>query len=112
MMKVEYSKLAFPKAFNLGILTDILSDETLVALIAKHKNKVRKKRIIILPSSRTVRKIFFHHIWTLIEDGELTWELVKTDFKREFKTLKALDISKFEARRLYEKREREIARGQ
>jgi len=55
---------------------------------------------------------FFHHIWTLIEDGELTWELVKTDFKKEFKTLKALDISKFEARRLYKQRELEIARGQ
>lgn len=111
MEEIDFEKLNWPKGLNLELLIPLekfIPEDIFKRFILGFARKERKERRIIFPSQRTIKKIYFHHIWGLIEKGQTTWEEIKEKFKKDFKTLKALDITKFEAERLYKQREREI----
>lgn len=110
MRNLKFSELAFPRGLNLALLTEVLPEEKLMEFILKYSGEQRLKRRIVLPSHQTVKKVFCYHIWSLIQKGKITWDEVKADFKKECKSLKVLDITKHEIKRLYTQRLREILR--
>jgi len=107
MQRIRYSELKWPAGLNLDILSEVLSEKELRDLLVKYSKEERLKRRIILPSSKTIKKVVLHYLWSLIERGETSWKEVKQDFKKDFKTLKAIDISKREVKRLFIQREKE-----
>lgn len=111
MFEIDFGKMNWPKGLNLELLSPLkqfVPEDVFKQFIVKFAREARKNRRIIFPSQRTIKKVFFHYIWGLIERGETTWEEVRGKFKEDFKTLKALDITKFEAERLWTQREKEI----
>ena len=108
MIEVEFRKLSFPKAMNLDILIDTLPEKELKTLLAQHCEQERKERRIILPRIQTLRKVLLHFFWKEIEAGRLSWAEVKNYFKERGTTLRAMNIDKREAQRLYHQREKEI----
>jgi hypothetical protein len=110
MNKVDFKELNFPKGLNLDLLTTMMDEEKLKKFIVRYSRLPRLARRIVLPSSKTIKKVFFHYIFTLIEDNDLTWEEIKNEFVEEFGSLRALNISKTEARNLYLQRQKEIER--
>ena len=108
MRQIEYSKLCWPEGLNLNILFTVLSERNLRALLSQHSQEERRARRIILPSHKTIKKVIFHYIWSLVENGEISWDEVKGDFKKEFGTLREANISKKEMKRLYVQRRKEI----
>ncbi len=64
----------------------------------------------MLPSHKTIKKVFFHYLWSLIESKKTTWEEIKEDFKKDFRTLKAAGISKKDVKKFYVQRQKEIIR--
>jgi len=111
MMEIDFEKLNWPAGLNLDLLTPLaqyVPEEVFKRFIVGFSREPRKDRRIIFPSQRTIKKIFFHYLWTLVEKKETSWEEIKEKFKNDFKTLKALDITKFEVERLYKQRESEI----
>jgi len=108
MRRIEYSKLCWPAGLNLDILFIVLSERNLRALLSQHSQEERRARRIILPSHKTIKKVIFHYIWGLVENGEISWDEVKRDFKKEFGTLKEANISKKEMRRLFRQRKKEV----
>ena len=114
MEEINFSKLNWPRGLNLDLLSlleKFVPEDLFKKFIVGFSRELRKNRRIIFPSQRTIKKVYFHYLWTLIEKKETTWEEIKEKFKKDFKTLKALDITKFEAERLYKQREREIRNG-
>lgn len=110
-MEIEFEKLNWPKGLGLNLLTplaEFVPEDVFKRFIVGFSREPRKDRRIIFPSQRTIKKVFFHYLWTLIEKNETTWGEIKEKFKKDFKTLKALDITKFEVERLYKQRESEI----
>lgn len=110
-MEIEFEKLNWPKGLGLELLTplvELVPEDVFKRFIVGFSREPRKDRRIIFPSQRTVKKVFFHYLWTLVEKNETTWNEIKEKFKNDFKTLKALDITKFEVERLYRQRESEI----
>ncbi len=112
MEKLKISQLRFPEGLNIGLLASVLPEEKLELLIIRNKMKDRKQRRIILPSAQTIKKIVFHHLYSQILEGKISWEEIKAEFRKEYESLKALNISKAEAERLYRQREKEILREQ
>lgn len=111
MMEIDFEKLNWPKGLNLELLAPLaqfVPENVFKEFIVGFSREPRKNRRIIFPSKRTVKKVYFHYIWGLIKIGTITWEEVKEKFQNDFKTLKALDITKFEVERLYTQRESEI----
>lgn len=111
MEEIDFEKLKWPKGLNLELLAPLekfIPEDIFKKFIVGHARMPRKERRIIFPSQRTIKKIYFHYVWGLIKKGETSWEEIKEKFKKDFKTLKVLDITKFEAERLYKQREREI----
>lgn len=111
MKEVEFEELSWPKGLGLDILEPLkqfVPEEVFKEFIVGFSRDPRKARRIILPSKQTIRKVFFHYLWRLIEEGEASWDEIKEGFKNDFKTLKSLNITKYEARRLYRQRKKEI----
>lgn len=92
-MEIEYSKLNWPKGLNLDLLLEILTEDQLKEFLAEHAKKKRLERRIVLPSATCIKKVYFHNLWSLIEKGETTWEEIKNDFKKEFKSLRSISVS-------------------
>lgn len=110
-MEIEFEKLNWPKGLGLNLLAPLaqfVPEDVFKRFIVGFSREPRKDRRIIFPSKRTIKKVFFHYIWGLIEKKETTWEEVKEKFKKDFRTLKSLDITKFEVERLWAQREKEI----
>lgn len=110
-MEIDFQKLSWPRGLNLELLSPLaqfVPEDVFKEFIVGFSREPRKQRRIIFPSQRTVKKVFFHHLWALIKKGETSWDEIKERFKKDFKTLKALDITKFEVERLYKQRESEI----
>jgi len=110
-MEIEFEKLNWPKGLGLNLLAPLaqyVPEDVFKRFIVGFSREPRKDRRIIFPSQRTIKKIFFHYLWTLVEKKETSWEKIKEKFKHDFKTLKALDITKFFVERLYKQRESEI----
>jgi len=111
MMEVDFEKLNWPTGLNLKLLAPLaqfVPEDVFKRFIVSFARKARKDRRIILPSKRTIKKVYFHYVWGLIKSGTITWDEVKEKFKNDFKTLKAMDVTKFEVERLYDQREKEI----
>lgn len=108
MKKIAYSKLKFPRGLNLNLLQNVLPEKKFREFIVKYSRKDRKSRRIMLPSSKTIKKVYSHYIWGKIKAGETTWEKVKKDFQRNFGSLRSINISKENVKRLYLQREKEI----
>lgn len=110
MKKIRYTQLRFPAGLNLNLLADVLPEKTFREFIVAHSKKERKKRRIMLPSYKTIKKVYCHYIWTQVKAGKTTWEKVKKEFQRNFGTLKEGNISKEQIIRLYLQREKEITK--
>lgn len=108
MNKIDYKELNFPRGLNLDLLAKILPEDKLMGFLVKHSKEDRLKRRIILPSRKTMKKVLCFYIWSQIKEEKTTWEKIKSELKSEFKTLKALDITKAEVKRLYNQRFMEI----
>ena len=108
MKDIRYYELSFPKGLNLDLLEKILPEEKFMEFILKYSGEQRFRRRIILPSHQCLKKVFCHYLWKLIKEKRITWEEVKADFKDEIKTLKFLDLTKYEVERLYKQRKIEI----
>ncbi len=106
--KIDYKELNFPRGLNLDLLLEIVDEDKLMEFLVKNSKEVRLKRRIILPSHKTIKKVFCFYIWNQIKSGKTTWEKIKGELKSEFKTLKALDLTKFEVERLWKQRFKEI----
>lgn len=110
MIKVDFSKLNYPKGLGLEILSEFLTEDQLVELITRYKDKPRKQRRIILPSRWCVRKCFFHLVWDQILNGKFTWNYVKKNWQKDFGTLRFARATKFDVQNFYKQREKEIIR--
>jgi len=108
MKEIRFSQLRFPKGLNLDLLAEVLSERKFREFIAKFSKEKRKDRRIILPSHSCIKKVFFHYLWNEIESGKMSWEQVKKDFRRDFKSLKEAGISKKVVKKLYVQRQKEI----
>ena len=110
-MEIEFEKLSWPKGLGLNLLSPLaqyVPEEVFKRFVVGFSREERKNRRIIFPSKRTIKKVYFHYVWDLIKMGTISWEEVKEKFKNDFKTLKAMDVTKFEAERLFRQRESEI----
>ena len=96
MKKIEIAKLDFPVGLNLHLLADVLPENEFRNFIVKFSMKKRKDRRIILPSHKTIKKVYFHHLWSLIKNGQMSWEEIREDFRKSFETLKKAGVSKKE----------------
>ena len=76
---MRYNDLIFPKAMNLDILSEILDDDEMMALIGKYESEERRTRRIILPSRKLIRKCIIYYLATKH----------KEDFGKVLKELKA-----------------------
>ena len=68
----------------------------------------RKNRRIILPSWKTFVKVICHFLWSLIENNEATWDEVREYIQNKFGSLEKFAVSKFQIKRLYLQRCKEI----
>jgi len=108
MKEIKFSELKFPEGLNLSLLSSVLSERKFREFIVAFSSKKRKERRIILPSQKTIKKVFFHYLWSKVENGEITWSEIKNSFRKDFETLKKAGISKKEVIKKYEQRRLEI----
>jgi len=108
MKEINFSKLKFPAGLNLDLLKEILPEKEFRKFIVRYSKEKRKNRRIILPSHACVKKTFFHYLWSLVENGEASWEMIKRDFYAELETLKSAGISKKDVIKFYNQRQKEI----
>lgn len=114
-MEIEFEKLNWPKGLGLDLLAPLaqyVPKDIFKRFLVGFARAPRRERRIIFPSQRAIKKVFFHYLWTLIKNGETNWDKIKNDFRQDFRTLKSMDITKFEVERLYEQREKEIKNEQ
>jgi len=103
-------KFNWPQGLNLEILENVLSDEDFIKLIVTFMDKPRLERRIVLPSLRCCQKVLAHAFWSRIEAGEMDWEKIKKSLRKEYGSMAFVGIRKDQIKKLYEQREREIAR--
>jgi len=108
MKEIIFSQLKFPQGLNLDLLKEILSEKRFKEFIVKYSREKRVNRRIILPSHKTIKKVFFHYLWDLVETKKMTWDEIKKDFYSELKTLKSAGISKKDVIKFYNQRKKEI----
>ena len=111
MIAIKFENLAWPKGLHLNILKDILSADDSTDFILKRSILDRKNRRIILPSWKTFVKVVCHFLWSLIEKEEATWDEVEKYIRDNFGTLEKFAVSKFQVKRLYRQREKEMKNG-
>ena len=109
-MKSLFSKLAWPWAYRVHELSEILDEESLVALIIHFADKSPKERAFLFPRRQVIRKVLAHHYGTLVEQKKMSWDQVMKVLKGQFETLREVGITRKEVRRLYEQRCREKKR--
>ena len=107
-MKIKLLKLNWPQKSGLQKIGKILPEDYLIDLILHFANKSKKERIIEFPSLHVLKKIVCYHYGTLVEKEKMSWDEVMEELKEKFKTLKELDISRKEVKRLYLQRQKEI----
>ncbi len=110
-MEIDFEKLNWPKGLNLELLAPLrqfVPEKAFKEFIVGFSREPRKNRRIIFPSKRTIKKVYFHYVWSLIKMGTVSWDEIKEKFKNDFKTLKAMGVTKFEAERLFRQRKNEI----
>jgi len=97
---MKYGDLIFPKAMNLHLLSEILDDSQMMALIKRNEGKDRKERRIILPSAKLLRKCIIYYFGRKHEK----------DFGQALKELRGMGIKerKDKILELYNQREKEI----
>ena len=110
MLKINHGDLNFPQGLNLNILSTILPKDKLFTLMMKYSGKKRMERRIVLPSAKTIRKVYSHYIYKRILEGNLSWEEFKKDLRKDLGTIKAVGFSKHNVRKFYHQREKEIER--
>jgi len=108
MLQINHAELNFPRALNLDILSNAISKDKLFTLMMRYADKKRIERRIMLPSSKTIRKVYSHYIYKKILAGDLTWEEFKRDLREDVGTIKALGFSKHNIRKFYNQRQKEI----
>lgn len=108
MIEIVFRKLVWPKGLNLGILEEIMKAENPTNFIVMKSMLDRKHRRIILPSWRTFVKVLCHYLWGLVEEKVATWDEVKAFIQNHFGTVENLAVSRFQVKRLYAQREKEI----
>ena len=112
MKEIIFSQLSFPAGLNLDKLASVLPEKKFREFIVEYSMDKRKDRRIILPSHKTIKKIYFHYLWSLVKNGQMSWEEIRTDFKRNFVTLKRAGVSKKDIIKFYNQRRKEIIRDQ
>ncbi len=110
MLKIQHDRLNFPRALNLDVLSNVISREKLFTLMMKYADKKRTERRIVLPSSKTIRKVYSHYIYKRILAGELTWNDFKKDLRSDIGAIKTLGFSKHNVKKFYNQRQKEIER--
>ena len=111
MEKVAFKNLSWPKGLNLSMLSDFLSEKDLIDLIVKNSSKSRTERRIILPSRKTILKVFCHFYGKLDAKGQMTWYEIMSDIRGDFETLKEIGIDRKRVKQLYRQRQKEIENG-
>jgi len=104
------SKLAWPRAYRIHELAEVLDQESLVALIVHFANKGPKERAFLFPRRQVIRKVLSHYYGQKVQDGELSWDEVMEILKGQFESLKQIGISRKEIKRLFKQRNFEIER--
>lgn len=111
MDKIPIERLIFPKKSKMEILKEVLPPELLFELIKKFMRKSQEDRTIEFPNVHEFKKAVCFCLGYQAEvQKTLTWDEVMEILKGESKTLKALDISRKEVKRLYEQKWQEIRR--
>ena len=108
MINVNHAELNFPKALNLDILSAIIPQGKFLKLLMSYADKKRTERRIVLPSSKTVRKVYSHFVYKKILSGDLTWSDFKKDLREDVGSIKTLGFSKHNVKKFYNQREKEI----
>lgn len=106
MIKIRFSELNFPKALNLDLLSEIITEKTLTNLIQENAMKDRKQRRIMLPSYSCLRKVI---IYFLMEKYDQDYSQVMEKLKGS-ETMGSQTLQKSNILRLYESRKKEIAK--
>ena len=112
MKQIRYKDLSWPQGLNLDHLVELLPEDVLRAFIAAYARFDRKQRRIVLPSAKCCRKVIAHYLWKQVLAGETTWEEEKESLRKEFGQLADIKMTRSEVIRLYEQREKEIAKEQ
>jgi len=105
---MRYNDLIFPKAMNLHILSEILDDDQMMALIRKFEGEGRRERRIILPSRKLMRKCIIYFLATKHEGD---FEKVLEELKENLESPDEAGLRKDKIIELYETRKREIEDG-
>lgn len=104
MIKIKFSELSFPKALNLHLLSEIITEKALTKLIQENAMKDRKQRRIMLPSYSCLRKVI---IYFLMEKYGRDYSQVMEKLKGSG-TMGSQTLQKSNILKLYETRKREI----
>ena len=108
MNQIDFKEIKWPKGLNLELLMEVMAEGDLKKLISDNMGSTRLKRRIILPSRTCLKKILCWFYWQKIESGEKTWDEIKNDLRREFKSLKSIGMSKEKVKKLWAQRQKEI----
>lgn len=108
MIAIKFENLAWPKGLNLNILKEIMNADDSTDFILSRSILDRKNRRIILPSWKTFVKVVAHYLWGLVEAETATWNEVREFIQNKFGTIEKFAVSKFQVKRLYMQREKEI----
>jgi len=104
----KLTELSWPEGLNLDVLFQLLGEKVLLALLADCSEQSRTERRIILPKRQTVLKVICYHLGEMVEQGEASWDDVKTLIQEELGAVKELGIKVCEIKRLYEQRKSEL----
>ena len=111
MDKIPIEKLLFPKKSGMEIFKEVLSPQLLFELIKRFIYKSQEERTVEFPNVHEFKKAVCFYLGYQAEvEKNLTWDEVMEILKGQSKTLKALDISRKEVKRLYEQKWEEIRR--
>ena len=110
MLNVQPDELVFPRGLNLNILSTIIPKGKLLKLLMDYADKPRTERRIVLPSHKTIRKIYSHFVYKKILSGDLSWDEFKRDLKKDIGSIKALGFSKHNVKKFYLQRQKEVER--
>ena len=102
---MKYSDLIFPKAMNLHILSEILSDGQMMSLIEKYEGEERRARRIILPSRKLIRKCIIYFLATKHKEN---FEEVIKELRGKLDTPDEDIFRKDKIIELYQQRKKEI----
>lgn len=103
-----FKELAWPANCHMGLLREVLDEETLEKLINHFMDKSEEERMMRFPKRQTIKKLLAYHYGKKVHFGEMSWSEVLKQMKKKGQTQKELNLSKKEMVRLFEQRKREI----